>query len=139
MNQPTPHVLVVEDNRALNRVVQTVLQNAGYQVSVAHDGEAAWALARDRNFDLIITDQQMPKLGGVEFCHRIRQSEGANRSTRIFMLTAKGLELDLAKLKTELNITDVFAKPFSPSELMAAVGGCWQLMSTERSIEQASD
>lgn len=112
-------ILIVEDNRALSRVVQVVLAKAGFDVVCAYDGEAAWGLIQTENaFDLIVTDQQMPLLNGVDLCRRIRKMDGPTASIPIFLLTAKGLELDLQQLKSELDITDVIAKPFSPIALV---------------------
>lgn len=117
-NQNSENILIVEDNRALSRVIQVVLAKAGFNVTCAYDGEAAWSLIQENEYDLIVTDQQMPKLNGVDLCHRVRKMDGRYSSIPIFLLTAKGLELDLQKLKSELAITDVIAKPFSPVALV---------------------
>lgn len=124
MSKPKPQILVVEDNRAMARVISVVLESAGYRVTVAFDGEAGWTEATNENFDLIITDQQMPKLNGVDLCRRLR-SHDQYKSTPIFMLTAKGLELDLTALKDELGISEVFGKPFSPSMITKYVEQCF--------------
>jgi len=115
------NILIVEDNRALIRVIQVVLAKAGFNVTCAYDGEAAWNLIQENEFDLIVTDQQMPRLNGVELCQRVRKMDGRYSSIPIFLLTAKGLELDSNQLKSELDITDVIAKPFSPVALVGVL------------------
>ena len=102
------------------RVISLVLKNSGYDVTSEFDGESAWAAAQRETFDLVITDQQMPRLLGSELCQRLRATDQYN-STPMFMLTAKGMELDLTALQAELGIEKVFAKPFSPAEIVSAV------------------
>ncbi len=117
-------VLVVEDNRALCRVIQVVMEKAGYVVHCAYDGEAAFEIVQAKSIDLIITDKQMPKMEGDELIKRTRNLGGEYSSMPIFLLTAKGLDLDLPAIKEELGIAGVFSKPFSPTELVAAVNEC---------------
>jgi len=113
-------VLVAEDNAALASVIRFNLQRAGLQVTVAQDGLEAWEHTQNEQFDLVVTDQQMPKMTGCELCERLRQQD-AYREVPIIMLTAKGLELELPRLREELGISATFLKPFSPKEVVAAV------------------
>ena len=62
----------------------------------------------------------MPEMTGFELCQRMR-SHPRHSKTDVIMLTAKGLELELSRLKDEFDVADVFAKPFSPSDLVKAV------------------
>ena len=113
-------ILVVEDNPALALVAGFNLQRAGYQVTTACNGVEAWGLLGEEPFDLVITDQQMPEMTGSELCEAMRDSE-AHARIPVVLLTAKGLELDVRRLKEELGVVRTFSKPYSPSELVEAV------------------
>lgn len=128
MSNEDKHILVAEDNAALASVVRFNLERAGFQVTVAHNGRAAWEAVQDETFDLVITDQQMPEMTGCEFCAKFR-SVDRFRDTPVIMLTAKGMELELPKLKAELGIAATFLKPFSPREIVAAVEDELELVS----------
>lgn len=120
MSNTERHILVVEDNSALASVVRFNLERAGFQVTVAHNGRVAWEAVQTEVFDLIITDQQMPEMTGCEFCERLRAVDQL-RSIPVIMLTAKGMELDLPRLRAELGISATFLKPFSPKEIVREV------------------
>lgn len=120
MSKADRHILVVEDNAALASVVRFNLQRAGFRVSVACNGRVAWEAVQEEDFDLIVTDQQMPEMTGREFCERMRMLD-QYRDTPVIMLTAKGMELELPRLKAELGIAATFLKPFSPKEIVKAV------------------
>ena len=120
MNDHAPRILIVEDNRAMNRVVAVVLEQCGYEVTCEYDGESGWEATQQTKFDLIITDQQMPRLLGQALCERLRNTE-EYKTVPILMLTAKGMELDLESLKKNLGINQIFAKPFSPVAIAQAV------------------
>jgi CheY-like chemotaxis protein len=113
-------VLVVEDNAALASVVRFNLERAGLQTAVAYNGREAWDRVQEQQFDLIVTDQQMPEMSGCEFCERLRQLANYDE-VPIILLTAKGMELELPRLRTDLGIAATFIKPFSPKEVVKAV------------------
>lgn len=120
MSTTTQRILVAEDNAALSRVLQFTLTKAGYEVLQAPDGSVAWDLAQEQHIDLVLTDQQMPMMTGTELCSRLRSSE-RYADTPVVLLTAKGLEMELPHLCKELGISATFAKPFSPSQVLATV------------------
>ena len=120
MSNSDRHILVAEDNAALASVVRFNLQRAGFRVTVACNGRVAWEAVQEDDFDLIVTDQQMPEMTGCEFCQKLR-SVAAFRDIPVIMLTAKGMELELPRLKAELGIAATFLKPFSPREIVQAV------------------
>ena len=120
MSNADRHVLVADDNAALASVVRFNLQRAGFRVTVARNGRIAWELVQEEAFDLIVTDQQMPEMSGCEFCAKLRNLD-QYRDTPVIMLTAKGMELELPRLKSELGIAATFLKPFSPSAIVQAV------------------
>ena len=122
MDNSDKHVLVAEDNAALLSVIRFNLERAGFQVTVAANGRIAWEYAQDYQFDMVVTDQQMPEMTGCEFCRLLRDLDNYHE-TPVIMLTAKGMELELPKLKEELGISATFLKPFSPKEIIQAVEG----------------
>lgn len=109
--------LIVDDNVALARVTQFALSRAGFQTSIAGNGRLALNLVAAESFDIIVTDQQMPEMNGLEFLERLRTLPGY-ATTPIILLTAKGLELELPRIQQELDISAVFPKPFSPSAVV---------------------
>ena len=110
--------LVVDDNVALARVTQFALTRAGFEARIAGNGRKALEFAQAETFDIIISDQQMPEMTGLELCRRLRATE-VYAHTPIILLTAKGLELELPALQRELEISAIYPKPFSPSEVVA--------------------
>lgn len=112
--------LIVEDNVALARVTQFALTRAGFDTRIARNGRLGLEAASAESFDVVISDQQMPEMTGLELCRHLRQLP-AYAATPIILLTAKGLELELSRLQEELDISAVFAKPFSPSGVVDAV------------------
>ena len=109
-------VLVIEDEKALARVVRYNLEKEGHKVSVAEDGEAGLALARREKPDLVILDIMLPKLDGISVCKSLR----AESSVPILFLTAKKSELDRV-LGLKMGADDYVTKPFSVAELSARV------------------
>lgn len=110
-------ILVAEDSLALANLLEFVLGNAGFEVSLHHTGVSACDAAAAEEFDLILLDQQMPKMTGLEVIKSIR-ADGPNISKPVFLCTAKTHELNLADLQEEFEITEVFHKPFSPKDLV---------------------
>jgi CheY-like chemotaxis protein len=74
----------------------------------------------EAEFDLVVTDQQMPVMTGIELCQQMRACERF-ADTPVIMLTAKGLELELSQLRRDLGISQVLPKPFSPHGLVEAI------------------
>lgn len=116
----TKRALIVDDNLALARVTQFALDRAGYETQTARNGRHALEVAQASQFDVVVTDQQMPEMTGIELCRALRSlPQYAERP--IILLTAKGLELELPRLREELGISAVFSKPFSPGAVVRAV------------------
>ncbi len=112
--------LIVDDNLALARVTQFALDRAGFETQTARNGRLALEAAKQMQFDVVVTDQQMPELTGVELCRELRKLP-EYVDCPIILLTAKGLELELPRLREELGISGVFSKPFSPAAVVKAV------------------
>ncbi|MGL4514589.1 MAG: response regulator [Lacipirellulaceae bacterium] len=116
MSLEPKHLLVAEDNAALARVISFTLARHGFNVTGARDGQEAWELAQKRRFDLVVTDQQMPRMTGLELCSRLNSLYGF-AGTPIVLLTAKGLELEIDRVRSEHGVTELLLKPFSPAHL----------------------
>ena len=116
-DQPT--VLVVDDESHIVHVVTLKLQNAGYTVLTAADGEEGLAMAEHHQPDLLITDYQMPYMTGLELCLEL-QKQQAERPIPALMLTARGLSL-ASEYTQQANIVGLLSKPFSPREVLNKV------------------
>jgi len=114
-------VLVVDDDPDVARFVEVNLRSAGYEVTVASDGQEALERAVELRPDLVLLDVMMPKLDGFEVAQRLRR-DARTSSTSIIMLTAKALSSDKV-LGLSTGADDYIIKPFDPVELLARVKG----------------
>ncbi len=120
-NSSAIHVLVVEDNSALANVLKFNLERFTYEVTIAANGREAWEILSGGGVDIIVADHQMPEVSGLELCERVRDDESL-RDIPFILVTAKRLELDIEDIRQRLNISQIFAKPFSPAAIIDAVG-----------------
>jgi two-component system OmpR family response regulator len=109
-------ILVVDDDPNLRVLVGLALERAGFAVVTAADGQVALMQAARGAPDLIVLDQGLPEVDGLEVCRRIR----ARSEVPIIFLTARDDELDRI-IGLELGADDYVTKPFSPRELVARV------------------
>ena len=114
-------ILVVDDDPDIARFVEVNLRSAGYDVSVASDGEEALEKAGLLRPDLVLLDVMMPRIDGFEVAHRLRRNP-QTANTSIIMLTAKALATDKV-LGLTAGADDYIIKPFDPIELLARVKG----------------
>jgi two-component system alkaline phosphatase synthesis response regulator PhoP len=114
-------IVLADDEAHIVHVVSMKLRNAGYEVITAMDGEEALELCFSQKPDLLITDNQMPYMTGMELCKQLRQRD-ANWKIPAIMLTARGYDLDSQEV-AEAGIVAVLAKPFSPREILEKVTG----------------
>jgi len=110
------HILVVDDDPAILKLVCTNLKARGYRVSTAMDGEECLQVVESDFVNLIILDIMMPRLDGVEVCRRVREWS----DVPIIVLSARGDEKDKVRC-LELGADDYLTKPFGIAELMARV------------------
>jgi DNA-binding response OmpR family regulator len=119
-------ILIVDDEPEIVRVARGYLEQGGYRVVAAGDGEGALAALRREEPDLVILDLNLPAppgkrpLDGLDVARAIRQASGRAGSTPIIMLTARVDEMDRV-IGLELGADDYVPKPFSPRELVARV------------------
>jgi diguanylate cyclase (GGDEF)-like protein len=114
-------ILVVDDDPDIARFVEVNLRSAGYDVSVASDGEQALEKAGQLRPDLVLLDVMMPRIDGFEVAQRLRRNP-QTANTSIIMLTAKALSTDKV-LGLTAGADDYIIKPFDPIELLARVKG----------------
>ena len=123
MSVEVRHVLVAEDNMATATAIRYNLEKAGFKVSVARCGQSAWKLLNERDFDLVISDFQMPGMTGGQLCEKMGQ-EPRLANTPMILLTAKALEPDSTHPLLALRnlgvvpLQKIMSKPFSPRELV---------------------
>lgn len=110
------HVIVVEDEPKIARLVADYLENDGFQVTVLHDGTSAVERVKDQQPDFLIIDLMLPGKDGLTICKEVRQFS----SVPIMMLTAKTDEIDRL-VGLELGADDYVCKPFSPREVLSRV------------------
>ena len=113
----TQCVLLAEDDPALRRYLEVVLQRAGYEVVSAADGLEAMKLLLSARVDVVVTDAVMPNLDGYELCRFMRSSNHLSKLP-IILLSA----LDPRNAVSESEQVDVFlAKPVSPEDLLGCI------------------
>jgi len=111
------HILVIEDERKLAGSIAEGLEQQGYDVTLAHTGEAGLKEVYDRKFDVILLDIMLPRLGGLETLREMRRS---GYKTPVLILTSKGSVNDRVR-GLDAGGDDYLVKPFAFPELLARV------------------
>lgn len=111
------HVLVVDDDQAVRELASAILVRAGFRVSTAADGEAGWKAILSESFDLVLTDNEMPKLRGVDLIVRLRE---AGFMLPVILVSGGVLDEEGA-LGAVIGCGAVMAKPFSGPELVQRI------------------
>lgn len=125
------HILVIEDEKRVADLLKIGLEENGYQVVVAYDGEMGLRLFRSNAFELVISDIILPKLNGFDLCQEIRK---ANEHIPILILTALGTAND--KLEGfDVGADDYMVKPFDFRELLARVKVLLKRRTVNSSVE----
>jgi len=109
-------VLLVDDEPLIVKGLKYNLEQDGYEVDAAVDGEEAVDKFFASNYDLVLLDVMLPKLSGIDVCQRIRERSGVP----IIMLTAKGEDMDKI-LGLEFGADDYMTKPFNILEVKARI------------------
>ena len=110
------HILIVDDEVNIRKVVKEYAEFEGYEVTEAENGMEAVNLCHSNDYDLIIMDVMMPRLDGYSACKEIHKT----KQIPVIMLSARGEEYDKL-FGFEIGVDDYVVKPFSPKELMARV------------------
>jgi DNA-binding response OmpR family regulator len=130
-------ILVVDDEPKIIQLTQDYLENAGFSVISAGDGERALAIIQVEKPDLVVLDLGLPGMDGLDVCRSIRKTS----NLPIIMLTARDEETDKL-VGLELGADDYITKPFSPKELVARVRSVLrrsELAQEEREVIRVGD
>lgn len=97
-------ILVAEDNLAIGNVIGFNLKQVGFEVVQVVSGETAWTCLQQQDYDLLITDFQMPGMNGGDLCRRMRE-EPSLAAVPVILLTAKGMEIDTEYYRETLGVS----------------------------------
>lgn len=110
-------MLIVDDSATMRNMIKAVVQEMGHQCHTAQDGEKAFKLCQAQQFDLIITDINMPNMDGIELIRLIRESHNA---TPILVITTEGGE-NVKQAGKAAGASGWIVKPFNPDTLKRAI------------------
>jgi two-component system OmpR family response regulator len=116
MSHATEHLLVVDDDREIRRLLEEYLAQAGYRVTAVGDGKEMRRALEGNRIDLVVLDLMLPGEDGLALCRELR----GRSNVPVLMLTARGDEIDRI-VGLEMGADDYLAKPFSPRELLARI------------------
>lgn len=112
-------VLVVDDSNSIRDMVSFTLKSAGYQIVEAKDGLDGLSKAKVSDFDLVISDVNMPNMDGISLCKELRQLPNF-KFTPILMLTTESSD-DMKQRGKAAGATGWLVKPFNPEKLLATI------------------
>jgi DNA-binding response OmpR family regulator len=113
---PSLPVLVVEDDWQMAQTISWVLEEAGFQVEVARDGQAGWEQAQRARPSLVVLDWRLPWLSSLQFAENLRQRYGD--AVPVLLITA---DVQVQEKAKQLGATDWLSKPFEIDQFIAAV------------------
>ncbi len=114
-------ILLAEDNPTGRKLVETLLQKAGFTVDTVENGMQAFQAVKDGCYDLVFMDGQMPEMDGFEASQQIRSWETGGRHTTIIALTAHAMKGDRERC-LEAGMDDYLSKPIDPQEMFKKIG-----------------
>jgi two-component system, chemotaxis family, chemotaxis protein CheY len=114
-----PSILAVDDSASMRQMVTFTLEGAGFQVIEAVDGLDALDKLRNRTVDLVLTDQNMPRMNGLSLTRSLR-AQGQHRRTPILILTTESSD-DMKQAGRAAGATGWLVKPFDPVRLIEVV------------------
>jgi two-component system chemotaxis response regulator CheY len=112
-------ILAVDDSPSMRQIVSFTLRSAGYDVVEAVDGQDAYEKAGTRGFDLVLTDQNMPRLDGISLTVKLRGIEKF-KSTPILILTTESSD-EMKQAGRAAGATGWLVKPFDPTKLLEVI------------------
>ncbi len=130
-------ILLVEDNPVSRKVLEKALQNSGYHVTSAGNGQLALELFKEKFFPIVLTDWMMPVMDGLELCKAIRKTN-SNGYVFIIFLTGKDSKNDIVT-GLEAGADDYLTKPFNPLELKARIKTGIRILELEESLKKANE
>jgi len=112
-------ILAVDDSASMRQMLSFTRKSAGYDVVEAIDGEDAFDRARGRQFDLVLTDQNMPRLDGIGLTRKLRET-AQFKSTPILILTTESSD-QMKQAGRAAGATGWLVKPFDPTKLIEVI------------------
>ena len=112
-------ILAVDDSASMRQMVTFTLKSAGYNVVEAVDGQDAWEKSGNRDFDLVLTDQNMPRMDGISLTKKLRDSPRF-KSTPILILTTESSD-EMKQAGRSAGATGWLVKPFDPAKLLEVI------------------
>ena len=117
MDRQGHRILIVDDDELLRLLNAEVLEAAGFQVDTAEDGEAGWDALQLRDYDLLITDNNMPKISGVELLEKIRS---VDLDLPVIMVSG-AMPVEQLNCQPRLCLSASLLKPFTSVKLLGTV------------------
>ena len=112
-------ILAVDDSASMRQMVSFTLKNAGFNVVEAVDGQDAWEKSSQRDFDLVLTDQNMPRMDGISLTKKLRDNPKF-KTTPILILTTESSD-QMKQAGRAAGATGWLVKPFDPAKLIDAI------------------
>ena len=112
-------ILAVDDSASMRQMVSFTLKSAGYQVVEAVDGQDAWEKASSRNFDLVLTDQNMPRMDGISLTKKLRENPQF-KATPILILTTESSDT-MKQAGRAAGATGWLVNPFDPTKMIEGI------------------
>jgi two-component system cell cycle response regulator len=148
MSEPTPiitaappltwRILLVDDEPTQRLIMARLLKRAGYEVEVAGNGREALARIESGDFQLMITDWEMPEMDGIALCSALRASQGVQGYIYTILLTARD-SIEHVVTGLQAGADDYLTKPVIEPELMARLNTGKRIVTLERSLRTANE
>jgi sigma-B regulation protein RsbU (phosphoserine phosphatase) len=130
-------ILVADDDPISLTIMAAVLKAMGHEVSLAHDGEEAYALIRQQEIAFVISDWNMPKMEGPELCRRLRAA-ALRHYVYFILLTVRGDKASLIE-GMEAGADDFLVKPVDREELRVRVRAGQRILDLQQQLEERND
>ena len=112
-------ILAVDDSASMRQMVAFTLKSAGYSVVDAVDGQDAWEKATKTDFDLVLTDQNMPRMDGLSLTRKLRNNPRF-KATPILIQTTESSD-EMKQAGRSAGATGWLVKPFDPAKLIEVI------------------
>ncbi len=119
MTESKKKILIVDDEADLVELLQVLLEQKGYEVFTAFDGQEGLDKVKEKRPDLVVLDVMMPKMDGYQMCRLLKFDEEL-RQIPVILLTARGQERD-KKTGRDVGADDYMTKPFENAELLQKI------------------
>ncbi len=127
-------ILIAEDDLDSRLLLQRTLEKADFQVACAENGRQAWELFQQEDFSLVLTDWQMPEMGGLELIEKICAT-AKGRYVYLILVTARDAKADLVQAM-DAGANDYVTKPYDKNELLARVRAGMRIIELEQSLQE---